>query len=413
MATTAQESGLLGRKARARMALRDAPLQPKRPDLVCLSHLRWNFVYQRPHHLMSRFARQQRVYFVEEPLFEPGIAPHLGLSLTAEGVFVVVPRLPDGLSEGQRRQQLERLLGFLLRDSAGYLLWYYTPMALEFTRNLDPVAVVYDCMDELARFRGAPPAMAQREAELLRAADVVFTGGHSLYEAKRTLHTNIHAFPSSVDVGHFRTARKLLGDPPDQAPIPHPRLGFFGVIDERMDVVLVDGLAAARPDWHLVFLGPTAKIDPASLPRRPNIHYLGSKAYRELPRYLARWDAALLPFARNEATRYISPTKTPEYLAAGCPVVSTSIRDVVRPYGEQGLVRIADDLPAFLVEVEKALGSDRKDPRWRRSVDALLSTMSWDRTWGEMSALVEEAFQVALRPRSGELWKSRLRPGEA
>jgi UDP-galactopyranose mutase len=401
-------TGLEGRKARARMALHRAALQPKKPDLVCLSHLRWNFVYQRPHHLMSRFARQQRVYFVEEPVFEPGIAPFLGLSITAESVFVVVPHLPEGLGEQGVRDALERLLGMLLRDSAGYVLWYYTPMALEFTRQLAPVAVVYDCMDELAAFKGAPAGIARREAELMRAADLVFTGGQSLYEAKRGRHTNIHVFPSSVDVGHFRSARKLLGDPADQAGIPHPRLGFYGVIDERMDTVLVDSVAAARPEWQIVLLGPTVKIDAGELPRRPNIHYLGPKAYRDLPRYLARWDVALLPFARNESTRFISPTKTPEYLAAGCPVVSTSIRDVVRPYGEQGLVRIADEPDEFVRQVEAALAGDRRNARWRRQVDTLLATTSWDRTWAHMSTLVEEAFQVALRPHAEPGWMQRL-----
>jgi UDP-galactopyranose mutase len=178
-----------------------------------------------------------------------------------------------------------------------------------------------------------------------------------------------------------------------------------------MDLGLIEGLAAARPAWQLVMLGPTAKIDPADLPRRPNIHYLGQKAYRELPRYLARWDVAIQPFARNEATRFISPTNTPEYLAAGCPVVSTPIRDVVRPYGDQGLVRIAPTLEEFLRQAEAAM-ADRKNARWRRAVDAILATMSWDRTWGQMSALVDEAFQVALRPGAGAPWARRLQSGE-
>jgi UDP-galactopyranose mutase len=252
-------------------------------------------------------------------------------------------------------------------------------------------------MDELSAFRGAPAELVEREAELMQVADVVFTGGHSLFEAKRTRHTNIHPFPSSVDVGHFRTARKLLGDPADQAPIPHPRLGFFGVIDERMDLELVDGVAAARPDWQLVMLGPTAKIDPADLPRRPNIHYLGHKAYRELPRYLARWDVALLPFARNESTRFISPTKTPEYLAAGCPVVSTPIRDVVTPYGERGAVHIAGSPERFVEEVASALAVDRADPAWHRAVAELLKDKSWDRTWEAMDGLLRSRLRRAPR----------------
>jgi len=409
MSTTATPSGFHGRKARARLALREGLAVPKKPDLVCLSHLRWNFVYQRPHHLMSRFARQQRVYFVEEPVFAAGVDPQLTVSITAEGVFVAVPRLPEGISDELRCETLEKLLGLLLHDSSGYVLWYYTPMALEFTRNLAPVSVVYDCMDELSAFQGAPKDIGEREAELLRGADVVFTGGHSLYEAKQNQHGNIHPFPSSVDVGHFRAARRLLGDPADQAGIPHPRIGFFGVIDERMDTALLDGVAAARPDWHLVVLGPTVKIEPAELPRRQNIHYLGPKAYKELPRYLARWDVAILPFARNESTRFISPTKTPEYLAAGCPVVSTPIRDVVRPYGEQGLVRIADTVPDFVRETEAAL-RDRRSARWRRAVDAMLGTTSWDRTWSGMNALVEQSLQTSLRPQPAQAWSEQLRP---
>ena len=253
-----------------------------------------------------------------------------------------------------------RLLDDFIETEAirDYVLWYYTPMALALTRHLSPLAVVYDCMDELSAFQGAPATLREHERELMQRASLVLTGGRSLYEAKRHQHHNIHALPSSVDVAHFARARSIAIDPRDQAGIPHPRLGFFGVIDERLDIALVDGVAAARPDWHLVMIGPVVKIDPASLPRRPNIHYLGSKPYGELPHYLAGWDVALLPFARNEATRFISPTKTPEYMAAGKPVVSTSIQDVVRPYGEQGLVRIADDVPAF---VDACLrGDDRR-----------------------------------------------------
>src|SRR4051794_1186902 len=208
-------------------------------------------------------------------------------------------------------------------------------MALAFTYHLRPLGVVYDCMDELSAFAGAPASLRARERELLTRADVVFTGGQSLYEAKRGAHPNVHAFPSSVDVNHFAAARRRHDDPPDQQAIPRPRIGFFGVVDERMDMALLSGVAERRPDWHLVLLGPVVKIDPAVLPERANVHHLGPKPYAELPQYIASWDVAMLPFARNEATRFISPTKTPEYLAAGRPVVSTSIRDVVRPYGEQ------------------------------------------------------------------------------
>jgi glycosyltransferase involved in cell wall biosynthesis len=221
------------------------------------------------------------------------------------------------------------------------------------------------------------------ERLLLQRADMVFTGGQSIYEAKRRLHKSIHPFPSSIDVAHFHKARKPTKDPVDQAAIPHPRVGFAGVIDERLDITLVAATAARMPDVQFVMIGPVVKIDPADLPRLPNIHWLGSKSYAELPTYMSNWDMGWMPFALNEATRYISPTKTPEFLAAGLPVVSTAIVDVVRSYGAQGLVQIADgeDMEAKLRE---ALGNPKD--LLRKSVDAYLSNMSWDQTWSAMSS---------------------------
>jgi UDP-galactopyranose mutase len=246
-------------------------------------------------------------------------------------------------------------------------------------------------MDELSAFAGAPAGLRSHESELFRRADVVFTGGQALFEAKRTSHPNVHLFPSSVDVAHFATARHVLTEPPDQAAIPRPRIGYFGVIDERMDYELLSNVAAARPDWHLILLGPTAKVDPAALPHASNIHYLGAKQYAQLPEYIGGWDVAMLPFARNEATRYISPTKTPEYLASGKSVVSTSIRDVVRPYGRQGLARIADSAVDFVGAIEAALAEDAVARL--RAADAFLTHMSWDGTWLRMRQLVEQAIR--------------------
>jgi UDP-galactopyranose mutase len=370
------------------------PPSPQPYDLICLSHLRWAFVFQRPQHLLTRCARERRVFFVEEPIFERSCEPRLALH--ADGaVTVAVPHLPDGLGEDEVRETQRRLLDGMIADRSitDYVLWYYTPMALAFTDHLTPRAIVFDCMDELSAFANAPAALKAAEVSLLQRADVVFTGGQSLYEAKRHAHPNIHPFPSSVDAAHFAQARTPNDDPADQASIPRPRLGFFGVIDERMDLELLAGVASERPDWHLVMLGPVVKIDPASLPTAPNIHYLGGKQYDELPRYIAGWDVALLPFARNDATRFISPTKTPEYMAAGRPVVSTSIRDVVRPYGEQGLVRIADTVDDFVDACAAALAEDA-GPRLR-AADAFLQQTSWDGTWLRMRQLVDEAREVA------------------
>ncbi|MBD2059677.1 UDP-galactopyranose mutase [Oculatella sp. FACHB-28] len=363
------------------------------PDLVCLSHLRWNFVYQRPQQLLSRCAQTQRIFFIEEPIFHPSIQAQLEVSQPEAGVWVVVPQLPEGMSEEAINTVQRSLIDDLLaeRNIQQYICWYYTPMAIAFTRHLEPLAVVYDCMDELSAFKGASPIMKQREAELFGRADLVFTGGQSLYESKRDHHPNVYAFPSSVDVPHFAQSRKLTEDPADQANIPHPRLGFYGVIDERMDIELIAGIAAARPDWHLVLIGPVAKVDPANLPQGENIHYLGSKDYKELPSYLAGWDLAMLPFARNESTRFISPTKTPEYLAAGKPVVSTSIRDVVRPYGQQGMVRIADNVADFVASAEAAMREDTPTSGWLSQVDAFLEKISWDRTLSSMQKLIGEA----------------------
>jgi glycosyltransferase involved in cell wall biosynthesis len=361
------------------------------PLLVCFSHLRWDFVWQRPQHLLSRAAKHYRVLVVEEPIFKPGIAPHMDISQRPQGVTVAVPMLPEGLDPADIiLEQRELIEGLLDRQPIGpRVFWYYTPMAMAFSSHLECDLCVYDNMDELSLFRGASRELLDLESALFSRADLVFTGGMSLYEAKRNRHRSVHAFPSSIDFDHFAKARSIAQEPGDQATIPHPRLGFFGVIDERMDYALLSGVAAARPDWHLVLVGPTAKVDPASLPHAANIHYLGAKSYAELPDYIAGWDVAMLPFARNEATRFISPTKTPEYLAAGKPVVSTSIRDVVRPYGQRGLARIADSVPAFVDAVDAALADD---PIGRlRAADAFLTHLSWDGTWLRMRQLVEQA----------------------
>jgi glycosyltransferase involved in cell wall biosynthesis len=235
------------------------------------------------------------------------------------------------------------------------ILWYYTPAALAISGHFPAAATVYDCMDELAAFDFAPSDLADRERELIGRADLVFTGGRSLYEAKRGRNKATYLFPSAVDQEHFAQAHNAQPDPPDQAPIPHPRLGWFGVIDERFDRDLLAELAKRRPDWHFVIVGPVAKIDDEALPRGGNIHYLGAKPYETLPSYLAGWDAALLLFARNRATRFISPTKTPEYLAGGKPVVATPIADVAAEWGSDGLIAIADGARSFERAIAAAL----------------------------------------------------------
>jgi len=364
--------------------------KPSSGNLLCFSHLRWNFVYQRPQHLLSRATKDYRVWYVEEPVFEAGEQPRLEISRSVEDVNVVVPFLSRPTEPVSTETVLTNLLDeFVAVLPTGPLtLWYYTPMALPFSRQIEPAVCVFDNMDELSAFLACPPGMAALERELLGRADIVFTGGQSLFEAKRARHANVYPFPSSVDKAHFAAARLMPAslEPPDQHDLPQPRIGFFGVIDERLDLDLLDRAACMRPDWSFVIIGPVVKIDPGSLPMRPNLHWLGGKRYQDLPSYLSGWDVGIMPFALNEATRFISPTKTLEFLAAGVPVVSTAIVDVVRPYGELGLVEIASSPESFVGKIEKCL-TRRRQP-WQRDVDGFLTELSWDRTWDEMRSLI-------------------------
>jgi glycosyltransferase involved in cell wall biosynthesis len=361
--------------------------------LVCFSHLRWDFVYQRPQHLLSRAAAEHQVYFFEEPIFEhSGVLPRLDLCPQPGGVIVAVPVLAEGAGATEASDQMRLMLDELLAGRAGaeIIFWYYTPMALQFSDHIEPDLCVYDCMDELSAFRGAPAGLRLLERRLFQRSDLVFTGGQSLFEAKRDKHPNVYAFPSSIDKNHFMKARRILPhlEPADQACLGRPRIGFFGVIDERMDLDLVDRVAMIRPNWEFVLVGPIVKVDPQSLPRRANIHWLGTKDYKDLPSYLGHWDAGFMPFALNESTRFISPTKTPEFLAAGVPVVSTPIRDVVRPYGKLGLVAIAREPEQVVAQIYSVLARERGP--WLATVDRYLADFSWDRTWAAMSGLMRE-----------------------
>jgi len=359
--------------------------------IVCFCHLRWNFVYQRPQHLLTRFARVSAVHLWEEPVFEDVDRPELMDSIGRGNVRVLTPKLPHGLSEAeviaaQRNLLDEYLAAERLED---FTAWYYTPMALRFSDHLTPEVTVYDCMDELSAFQGAPPELIEQEQRLFERADVVFAGGASLFASKKTQHGNVHLFPSSIEQAHFAKAREGKQDPADQAQIPHPRIGFYGVLDERLDRDLLREVAAAHPEWHFVLIGPVVKIREEDLPRGANLHYLAQKDYAELPAYLSGWDVAMLPFARNQSTRFISPTKTPEYLAAGKPTVSTPITDVVKPYGDMGMVRIGGTPQEFAAGIEACLAGEGE--AWLAKVDRFLAGNSWDKTfegmWKEIQRL--------------------------
>jgi UDP-galactopyranose mutase len=371
--------------------------------ILTFSHLRWNFVYQRPQHLLSRLSVSRRVIFIEEPEFSENAAPHWVLERPERNILVARPVTPCSRPgfDDQQFPYLQPLVRQLLEEEnfPAHVQWFYTPLALPLAEASvsQPLAIVYDCMDELSAFLNAPPALLDREAQLLERAGLVFTGGPSLYRVKKARHPRVHCFPSSVDAKHFAAAANGVAETAEQAALPHPRLGYFGVIDERLDLPLLAFLADAHPQWHIVMVGPVVKIDPASLPQRPNIHYYGQRSYDQLPSFLKGWDICLLPFARNQATKYISPTKTLEYMAAGKMIVSTPITDVAEPYGD--IVFLGATPQEFTLACESALNASAADRAARQSkMREVLSRTSWDATAGQMAQLISEAVERKTSP---------------
>ena len=352
------------------------------PTIIVFSHLRWNFVYQRPQHLLSRLARHYRIVFMEEPVpngrdFLERLSPAANIDVLRPHVASSIPGFHD-----DHLPALQSQLADYLRDEEidDYLVWFYTPMALPLAAELQPRAVIYDCMDELAAFLHAPRQLIQRENALYQLADLVLTGGPSLYRSKRERHGNVHCFSSSVDAGHFASAAQgSLPDHPAQAYLPQPRLGYCGVIDERIDLDLMAAMADVHPEWQIVMVGPVVKINLEKLPQRSNIHWLGQQSYEDLPQFMAGWNVCLLPFALNDATRFISPTKTLEYMAAGRPSVSTRIRDVAEPYGH--VIAIADTPLEFIDACEALLVESAGQAASRLAqMQAIVSATSWDAT---------------------------------
>jgi glycosyltransferase involved in cell wall biosynthesis len=354
-------------------------------DIICFCHIRWDFVYQRPQHLMARFAHHNRVFFIEEPFFESAGNSFIEVRKDQDNLWIVTPHLLNSYTADEIVFQQKILLSSLYKDYEikNYIHWFYTPMALMVSNHLQPEMVIYDCMDELSNFKFAPVELKQMEKELFTIADIVFTGGHNLYAAKKKAHHNIFPFPSSIDKNHFLQARSLTKEPDDQANLSHPIFGFYGVIDERFDIQLLGQVAVQKPEWNFVIIGPVIKIDPATLPQLANICYLGARKYEQLPAYLSGWDVAMIPFLLNDSTKYISPTKTPEYLAAGVPVISSSIVDVINPYAVNKLVHIADNADEFIRAGENELKTVNKK-NWLARVDLFLQNNSWDQTWSEM-----------------------------
>jgi len=370
------------------------------PHLIVFSHLRWEFVFQRPQHLLSRLARDYHIVFVEEPVHGSGPA-YLERTTPADGIEVLRAHTPVehwGFHDDQLSALQPMISGYLAENLIDdYLVWFYTPMALPLLGELTPRAIVYDCMDELAAFKGAPRQMRQRESVLLKTADLVVTGGPRLYEAKRDANPNVLCVPSAVDAAHYAAARAtadagaMAKAAALQGAIAPPRLGFFGVIDERLDLDLVARLADADPSWHVVMVGPVAKIAPETLPRRTNLHWLGQQPYALLPQLVAGWDVCLMPFAINESTEFISPTKTLEYMAAGKPIVSTPIHDVRVMFGD--LVAIAGEPEAYVAACRAALAESAAARAARE--ERMLARVR-EHSWDAAAAKIGNALAAAL-----------------
>jgi UDP-galactopyranose mutase len=352
---------------------------------------------------MSRLAVAWRVFFIEEPDGYRHEANHWEFEEAAANLTVCRPRSTVE-AHGYNDEQLPVLRDMVrtLLDERGiaeYAVWTYTPLAMPLIAELNPQFVVYDCMDELSQFLNAPAELIRQEKRLLKRADLVFTGGPSLYRSKKSRHPNVHCFSSSVDETHFEKARGPGAEPAVQEPVPHPRLGYFGVIDERIDLPLLAALADAEPNWQITMVGPVVKIDPSTLPQRPNIHYFGQQPYTALPDFLRGWDACLLPFARNPATEFISPTKTLEYMAADKPIVGTPITDVAEPYGH--IVYLGNDAPSFIAACRAALHADDAERKARRAAARkVLDLTSWDKTVAAMQAELEKVWK-RKRPEQG------------
>lgn len=357
-------------------------------DLLVFAHLRWDFVFQRPQHLLTRFAKHRRVFYFEEPVFGMTDHPRLHIRETTEGVQVIVPHLPSNEKKEDIEMALKELVDEIIFEGniQEYSCWYYSPQARAFTRHLKPRAIIFDCMDDID--------LELEDSELIRDADLIFTDGHSLSEGKNSKLHNIHSFPSSIDYAHFCQGRMQLVEPDDQINIPHPRIGFYGVLDERFDTQLLSKMADLRPEWQFVLVGPVMNIDAANMPKQANIHYLGIRDYHTLPLYLSGWDCAMMPLALNRSTRFIGPTKTLEYLAAGRPVVSTAIQDVASPYAQAGLVYIADTPELFIASAEKAMEDKKRDQEWLEKVDSFLAKTSWDQSFESMAKLEKELYQT-------------------
>lgn len=366
-------------------------------SFIVHSHLRWDFVWQRPQQILSRLAQNHPILFVEEPIFGDFAGSSLDISYPHANVIRAVPYLDNNyapyydraarMTLAMLREQLKNnsILANLFRKR---VLWFYTPMPTPIMLGeFNEIGVVYDCMDELAQFKDAPADLRNREQFLLKNADIVFTGGRNLYEAKSRAHANVHFFGCGVDIEHFGKARlPQTGIADDIKTFSAPIAGYFGVIDERLDYALIAQMAQAKPQWTFVMVGPVVKVDPNSLPQAPNIKWLGQRDYKDLPNYVKAFDVCLMPFSLNAATQYINPTKTLEYMAANKPILSTAIADVIKNFTP--VVQVAHSPAEFVqrLEATRELSREILDAGL-----AMAGKASWDAIVATIRQLIKDA----------------------
>ncbi|AWH86568.1 glycosyltransferase family 1 protein [Flavobacterium album] len=348
-------------------------------DMIVFCHLRWDFVYQRPQHIISRFAGHSKILLIEEPWHRDN-EQGSRLNVISDTLHILQPNVKS-------IDEIATILPQYVNSANVATGWFYSASFVRLLDHFKFDTIVYDCMDELSLFKGAPEKLIEQEKYLVANADIVFTGGKSLYESKSLLHDNVHCFPSSVDQAHFAKAQNGIAIPEDISTIPSPIVGYFGVIDERIDLELLKETAALKPDVSFVMIGPLAKIGEHELPRLDNIHYLGMKGYNELPAYLKAFAIAMMPFALNDATKFISPTKTLEYMAAGKPIISTAIRDVVRDY--KNCVPIVATPQEFAAAIDEAI-KGHQNPFISNKYKLILENTSWDATANKMNELIKE-----------------------
>ncbi len=357
--------------------------------IVCFSDISWNVKFQRPHQLFSQAKRINIIIFIEKPLLQRSGKPNHFISRVSDNILILTPVITDEDPESTIHETVEQLLTEKLKshNTTEYICWYYSPKAINYSQKLTPKLIIFDCMDECCGYEGADTEVNESEKKLLEVTDLVFTGGRSLCNAKKLLHKNVHLFPDSIDYerfnGNTKQAKKNI------IKKPAAKIGYFGVIDERLDLNLLDKIAANKPKWKFEIAGPIVENMHGKLPERKNITFTGDIRDEEIPSIIGEWDAAILPYSKNNSTENTAPSRLLVYFAANKNIVSTSINDIVHYFGENGMVRIADEPDDFVKALEAAI-KYKPEAEWQKKVDSIIRKTTWEKTWNGMSKKINK-----------------------